>query len=126
MSFDWKEYLTLAQELSARADEASKRTAISRAYYFAYHLALSRAEKNRCVFNRLAPAHKQCWEKYQASSDSSCATVGIMGDRLKRSRAKADYNPLFPGIDYQLKMVLIWTKDIQSRIAALDPKYPTP
>ena len=39
MPFDWTEYARLAEELGTRADEASLRTAISRAYYSVYHQA---------------------------------------------------------------------------------------
>ena len=38
--FDWIGYFTLADELSRRADEASLRSAMSRAYYYVYQLAL--------------------------------------------------------------------------------------
>lgn len=126
MSFDWKEYFLLANRLGAETDEASKRSAISRAYYFAYHLARSRAEKNNCVFSKNRPSHSQCWETYQASPDRSCAQVGVIGDRLKRKRHKADYAPLLLGIDYEVRTALSWTRDIESSIASLDPKYPTP
>jgi hypothetical protein len=37
--FDWSDYLTLAKQLATNADEASKRAAISRAYYAAFGLA---------------------------------------------------------------------------------------
>ena len=37
--FAWSEYLTLAQHLAQQEDEASQRTAISRAYYAAFHVA---------------------------------------------------------------------------------------
>ena len=46
MPFDWSEFLTLADELGKRADEASLRSALSRAYYYVYHLALRRAQDN--------------------------------------------------------------------------------
>ena len=39
MPFDWTEYARLAEELGTRPDEASLRTAISRAYYSVYHQA---------------------------------------------------------------------------------------
>jgi len=44
MPFDWNEYLALARRLAAAGDEASKRSAISRAYYFVFNSAFSRAE----------------------------------------------------------------------------------
>lgn len=45
-SFSWSDYLSLAEELGKSVDEASLRTAVSRIYYYVYHLALSRAESN--------------------------------------------------------------------------------
>ena len=44
MPFDWNEFLTLARELAAKTDDASKRTAISRAYYCVFNLATARAD----------------------------------------------------------------------------------
>ena len=44
--FNWSGYLQLAEELGKRSDEASLRSALSRAYYYVYHLALERAEAN--------------------------------------------------------------------------------
>ena len=37
MPFDFAAYLTLAEELKQRTDEASLRTAISRVYYAVFH-----------------------------------------------------------------------------------------
>jgi hypothetical protein len=36
--FNWSGYLQLAEELAERRDEASMRSALSRAYYYIYHL----------------------------------------------------------------------------------------
>ena len=44
MPFDWNEYLVLARQLATAGDEASKRSAISRAYYFVFKMAFARAE----------------------------------------------------------------------------------
>ena len=45
MAFDWTEYLTLAQELVQREEEACLRSAISRAYYAAFGKARERLEQ---------------------------------------------------------------------------------
>ena len=42
--FDWNQFLTLARTLSENADEASLRSAVSRAYYCAFNTAMARAE----------------------------------------------------------------------------------
>jgi hypothetical protein len=44
--FSWPDYLTLANELSIRSEEYCLRTAISRTYYFVYHLARQRILDN--------------------------------------------------------------------------------
>ena len=49
--FSWSEYLRLAQDLGKRSDEASLRSAISRAYYYVYHLGLDRARSNNFTFS---------------------------------------------------------------------------
>src|SRR3989344_1199397 len=54
MLFDWSDYLSVAKNLKAKTDgqphtnanEAIQRTAISRAYYSAYHLAVNYAINN--------------------------------------------------------------------------------
>jgi len=46
MAFDWTDYLQLARELAKYGTDAGHRSAVSRAYYYVYHLALSRAESN--------------------------------------------------------------------------------
>ena len=52
MAFDWKNYLELARSLQklnvsrAGIQEASHRTAVSRAYYAIYNITLDFAEKN--------------------------------------------------------------------------------
>jgi hypothetical protein len=44
MPLDWNEYFVLARQLATARDEASKRSAISRAYYFVFNIAFFRAE----------------------------------------------------------------------------------
>jgi len=92
MPFDWMEYLRLAQTLAANGDEASKRTAISRAYYFVFNLAYARVEDN-CGRKPPGPPgiHAWCWEKYSSNRQAVCRALGIEGSRLKRLRHDADY-----------------------------------
>lgn len=59
--FNWNGYFTLANELARRADEASRRSAISRAYYYVYHLALGRAATNGFQFIAGEGSHMQLW-----------------------------------------------------------------
>jgi hypothetical protein len=93
MSFDWTGFLGLADELALRAEEAAKRTAISRAYYFAFNLAYARAERTAGPKPRDKSFHEWCWNKYIQSTDMRCRQIGLSGSRLKSLRVKADYKP---------------------------------
>lgn len=89
MAFDWKSYLTLAEDLAKSGDEAAKRTAISRAYYCVFNLAFARA--GDCPLQE--GLHQWCWNRYTNHGDPSCRRLGIQGDRMKKSRVHADYRP---------------------------------
>src|ERR1700721_4134749 len=70
--------LTLADELAKSEDEAALRSAISRAYYYVYHLALDRAEKNDFT-PVLGGAHVQLWRFFGGSPDPTCRRLGDLG-----------------------------------------------
>src|SRR5580704_12360231 len=90
MEFDWNNYFKLAEELAQRNEEAAKRTAISRAYYSAFHDAMARAEKN-CGPKQGGNSHEWCWNKYYLSRNDDCTKLAIDGNRLKAQRVEADY-----------------------------------
>ena len=93
MLFDWVEYLTLAQRLATESGEASQRSAVSRAYYAAFHAARSLLESTENFHvSQSNPAHKQVWDAYRRKGRTHTA-VGINGDRLRLNRAHADYDP---------------------------------
>jgi hypothetical protein len=91
MPFDWSEYLQLAEELGRRPDEGSLRSAISRAYYYVYHLALDRAEANRFKPLSGESTHTQLWRCYSDSPEPECMRLGQLALRLKERRERADY-----------------------------------
>lgn len=127
MPFDWNEFLSLAQQLARRNDEASKRTAISRAYYCAFNIAFERAESRGCRRPKGEGSHQWCWRQYSQNSDSACAKLGAAGDRMKRLRVKVDYKPAdIPRLD---EITFQMLKDVQqflAALAALNPSYPLP
>src|SRR6476469_7929237 len=100
MPFDFNEFLSLATTLAASPDEASKRTAISRAYYTVFHSALQKAEANVGTWsNRKDPAriqrhkelssHEWCWRQFRETDDSACRQIAADGDRMKTRRTTA-------------------------------------
>lgn len=86
-SFNWDDYLTLAKTLSANSDEASQRTAISRAYYSVFHAATLHAKPNGYEER----SHGRLWKMYQADSDVNARRRSTMGNQMKQAREDADY-----------------------------------
>lgn len=90
--FDWQKYLELAQALAGHPDdEASWRSATSRAYYAAYHRARSRLPEGILGRMRDGQSHAEVWDFFRNASEKIPRSIGINGDRLKQMRVNADY-----------------------------------
>jgi hypothetical protein len=123
--FDWSQYLALANELGQRSDAASLRTAISRGYYYVYHLALQRAKKNGFIPAQGEAVHTQLWRLFNASPEADCRKLAQIGERLKRNRVRADYQPIFVRLADETDAALAEAKDFATRLGKLDPVHPT-
>ena len=99
-AFDWSQYLVLAKELSTRTDEAALRSAISRAYYAAYHHAKSFcASKSIVIIQSGANSeHFDLWDTFGKKGGPTFANIHTRGDRLKRKRHNADYDSGISGL----------------------------
>lgn len=133
MPFDFNSFLVLAAELAGRADAASQRTAISRAYYTAYHLANRRAEMKVGPYNGRPikysrfSTHAWCWQQFIDTNDQNCRQIGVDGDRMKKRRHAADYQPAdIPNLNLVAQRQITEAHQFQADIAALDPQYPRP
>jgi uncharacterized protein (UPF0332 family) len=131
MSFDFNQFLVLAEELSHKTDEASLRTSISRAYYTVFHLGFARAEakvgayKNRK--NRSESTHHWCWLQYTNTTDRKCRQLGIDGDRMKKRRHSADYDsPVLRNPAFEAERQIEAAKKFQADLSALDGRFPQP
>ena len=93
-AFDWSKYLELAAELAKDdTDEAKLRTAISRAYYAAFHAAREDAMRR---LQQKAPrfqTHRWTINFYAKSNRRIDRKIGRKLKRLKKSREMADYDP---------------------------------
>jgi len=94
MSFDWNTYVALAKTLHGMPDEAAWRSAVSRAYYSAFHAASSTL-KNASI--RTFPkderkSHAKIWNVYKESTKKDCRRIGNRATRLMDSRHDADYD----------------------------------
>jgi len=95
MSFDWNEYLRLARQLGGTVDDAAKRSAVSRAYYSAFHAASLSLKTNKVATNPRyeRDRHLKVWDIYMRSMKRDCRRIGNSGQRLKFDRQDADYDP---------------------------------
>jgi hypothetical protein len=125
MPFNWNDFFTLAEKLAAEADDAAKRTAVSRAYYSAFHDAMERAERN-CGPKQGATSHDWCWNRYIYSGDNNCNGIGVAGNRLKAMRVHVDYNSMeIPRFEEYVLRALSDARRLKDRIAVLDVRFPT-
>ena len=104
MSFDWEDFSTIADALCTNSDlralgEARYRTAISRAYYAAFHQAISFAENDTAAFTRgrTGQDHKNVQDYFQASSDRNRRRIATNLARLHDNRKMADYDDTIIG-----------------------------
>lgn len=101
MSFDWSEYLSLAQELAGQSgrvanQESKYRSAISRAYYAAFCKARNYL---RDVEGQAIPAggksHTYVRDEYRNNSTRTRRRIGEKLNRLRSDRNRADYEDVF-------------------------------
>jgi len=97
MSFDWAEFLTLAEALlrdpnSPGPEEASLRSAISRAYYAAYCSARNLArDGGEITLTHTGRDHWLVQKHFQDSPNPVRRKIGADLDRLRDYRRQADY-----------------------------------
>ena len=94
--FDWAGYLDVADRLLAEApDEAALRSAISRAYYAAYHAAAAFVAASGLLTQR--HTHRRVWDALASDFDPARSSIGTRGDQLRQIRNDADYRDRMPG-----------------------------
>jgi uncharacterized protein (UPF0332 family) len=124
--FDWSEYLRLAQELAERNEETCLRTSLSRAYYYVFHLALTRAQQNGFVSTQGESSHGQLWRLFSLNPDPECITLAQIALRLKEKRERADYDSVYRRIEEEVPQVLADAQDFATRLGRLAQRHPNP
>jgi uncharacterized protein (UPF0332 family) len=91
--FDWRHYFELAQELAQRADEAAQRSAVSRSYYAAFHVAQRVLDHLDSDFSsmRSRDSHQQVWDRVAALHHRQAKSASRSGRDLLHARKNADY-----------------------------------
>src|SRR5215216_3164809 len=109
MSFDWTEYLSLAEALQGVpvsgppvGIEAEQRASVSRAYYSAFILARNRLRDVDLVhIPRTGAAHVFVAQRYEFDPDPRRMHIGILLSRLRSIRNNCDDDdrvPRLPGL----------------------------
>jgi uncharacterized protein (UPF0332 family) len=93
MSFEWLDYLGLARTLAGDAGEACHRSAISRAYYAAFHVARRYVSRTQPDFSpkKAGEDHFHVWDRLKKSVKRQERAAGITGKKLHDARVRADY-----------------------------------
>jgi uncharacterized protein (UPF0332 family) len=100
MSFDWTEYLSLAETLGGLhvsgpivSIEAQQRSSVSRAYYAAFILARNRLrDVDRVPIPQTGAAHIFVAQQYGNHPDPVRQQIGTLLTRLRGARNTCDYD----------------------------------
>ena len=98
MSFTWEEFSDLAiWLLEERPDEAGQRTAISRAYYVAYHAASTYVRTEELMPSDQQLRHDRVWRLIHDSQRPNSGVIAQLGFSLRVARVRADYRNPYSG-----------------------------
>jgi len=122
--FSWPDYLTFAKELSARTEEYCLRTAISRTYYYIFHLARQRIVDNQFHVVRGENSHRQIWEKFENDPDPRCKKLYFTAKKLQDKRKQADYEIPYPKIEAEFPAVIEMAQRFAQDLTQLDQRLP--
>jgi uncharacterized protein (UPF0332 family) len=85
-------FLTQAQRLMISVAEEDWRTATSRAYYAAFHLACAFMTNLGFAVPNAERAHGYLWLRLQNCGDATVQRAGILLNDLRQQRNRADYD----------------------------------
>lgn len=114
---NWRDFLLVASRLAAETTEADWRTAVSRAYYTAFHVARHLLADLRFTVPRADRAHQYLVFRLSNSGEAAVEQAGRDLDTLRRLRNRADYDETPALTQSQATAALQLARDI---IQALD------
>jgi uncharacterized protein (UPF0332 family) len=89
---DFRDYLTVALRLVAGATEADWRSAVSRAYYAAFHVGCELLRSLKFTVPRADRAHAFVWLRLSNSSHPDVDQAGAHLNHMRGERNWADYD----------------------------------
>ena len=125
MSFNWHDYLLLAQTLFSGArgnslEEAKLRSAISRAYYAAFCLARNHLiHKEGVIVRPSSGVHMKVIDRFKYSRDRRKRRIGTNLNRLRIDRNKSDYEDRMGNLYKKAELDLKIAEQIIATLAEL-------
>jgi muconolactone delta-isomerase len=115
--FDWIKFLDLAEDLATRADdEAASRSAISRAYYAAFHIGRDHLARSGIPPDRGRNAHHQVQAALRAVNQGIAEDLAL----LHFWRKQADYDDLsLLDVEEQARIAVVLARSTIDTIRAL-------
>jgi len=89
---DARDFLALAQQLALATTEAAWRSAVSRAYYAAFHIARELMEDLGFTVPHADRAHSHLWLRLSNCGDAHTERAARRLNDLRRERNGADYD----------------------------------
>lgn len=125
MSFNWSDYLGLAQELVnqnslAASEEACFRSAISRAYYAAFIQGRNLLRDRENLPINLANTHQYVIQQFKNSSELIRQKVGKDLSRLRANRNLADYEDNLVNLSNLTKRSLKLARGIIANLESME------
>jgi hypothetical protein len=115
VAFDWRDFLRLARQLADDVEtpygEAASRTAVSRAYYYAFHHARDYARQTWGYRSppRTADDHQQLAAAFEQRGRNDIADIL---NAVRHARNNCDYEPIFPYLDMALTFAFQYADDL--------------
>jgi uncharacterized protein (UPF0332 family) len=126
MSFDWTQFLELAEALESDPDlpgprEAALRSAVSRAYYAAFNCAVDLACREGFVPRYSGADHSRVRAHFRdnGSSDKVRGHISTQLGRLYKRRCEADYRPSIDRPDYLAQYAISMARSVMADLWSL-------
>jgi uncharacterized protein (UPF0332 family) len=126
MSFNWSNYLEVAQDFNRQSRNSSKqealqRSALSRAYYSVFVTARNYLRDIRHDPNipRAGEAHIYVASQFHNHPNPTFQEIGSALTSLRRERNKADYDDTFPNLANTVVFMLVIANDALDKLAQL-------
>jgi hypothetical protein len=122
---NWPDYVVLAERLVGESHEASKRSAVSRAYYGALNVCGGWLETNVAPIDRHR-MHSQVWGFFETAGNASTRAgrefklIADRGKELRVLRNRADYGDSFPDLDHHANEAVQAAKQILALLPGLE------